>query len=165
MRILPLIFFIPLFAEPQDPFAPQGDPEGQVQGLKEKPYQLEIAYGETEEDLPTDGQSLMRLVNADFLENATRLTVATSSQDIGEIEKRGNFALEYKVSELDDGTFDLDIHITTSDETGTREVNSEVQLELSKWFVMGGLTREDSADQKMIFAIAIQLTPRTTPSE
>jgi len=154
------LFWSAIIATPLDPFAPQGNLKWQSEGLKEKPYRLEIAYGETEQDLPTDEKTQMRLVNAAFLESATRLTMATSSEEIGELEKHDDFIIKYKISGLHDGNFKLTIHFASFEGIRTREINSDLTLMLSDWVVLGGLTRDKSDGQKMTYSIAIRLTKR-----
>jgi len=99
-------------AAPQDPFQSQGTADWEGLGLQEKPYQLEIAYGEWERTEPVEGvESLSQVVEPAFLAEATKLLIATSGDEASDFQEIGKHRVRYRISENEDGSFDIQIHI------------------------------------------------------
>jgi hypothetical protein len=151
-------------ATPQDPFAPQDHSEWQDQCLTEKPYQLEIAYGETEGEFQLDKDTHLPIINTAFFDDATHIRIATSAKETGEIDKEDEFLLRYTISELQGGVFKLKIDFSASKGIEQRGIYSEFDLKLSEWVVLGGLTHQiEGNGPKMTYSIAIRLNQRAQP--
>jgi hypothetical protein len=157
--LIALVFMSVAFAsDPKDPFEKQV-PDWWLVGILEKPYQLEIAYGESERETSDSDFDMLTVANSEFLETATQLRIATSSSETGEFEEAKKHIVRYKITENDAGFFDLKIYIKTF-LGGLREVNTDVTLKESEWVVLSGLLRPTDDGKSLVYTISIRVTLR-----
>jgi len=158
-----LVFTTASGSSKKDPFSSKEEPQWRLEALKEKPYLLEIAYGEYEGRHP-DEQSKMKIeVSPDFLASSSRLSIATSPNEGGEIIVKGKHTVRYLVSKNSDGTFDLKAYIKTL-EGGLRVINTDITLNESEWVVLGGLTRQANDGRSLVYSTAIRISNRANKS-
>ena len=164
--LLPLLLVsTPAFgSHEEDPFSLKGEPQWHLEALKEKPYLLEIAYGEYEGRHPDEQSKLKREVSPNFLASSSRFSIATSSNEGGEIIVIGKHTVRYLVSKNSDETFDLRASIKTL-EGGLREINTDITLKESEWIILGGLTREAKDGASLVYSTAIRISTRANKSE
>jgi len=159
--LLYLFFVAPAFAAgQQDPFKTQERAEWHLKSIEEKPFQLEVAYGEIERSSSDEPHELKIEDDPDFLDSSTILSIAVSSNESGEVKENERHTAKYRVSENQDGSFDLKIYLETL-EGGLRETNTDITLNLSEWIVVGGLTRTADDETQLSYITAIRITPRT----
>ena len=148
-------------ATPQDPFESEGATDWEAHALREKPYQLEIAYGDWEPAAPIEGVESMSQVEPDFMELATQLVIASSGNEAGAFQETGRHKVRYRISEKEDGSFDLQIHIQIVGEgPGTTAINSATTLNSSKWIVVGAISRETADGVQKMFTAAVRIVAR-----
>ncbi len=163
--LLSLLFIAAAFgSEQQDPFKPQNNAEWHLESIKEKPYLLEVAYGEHEGRHPDMSSKLEKEVDPEFLEASTRLSIATSSNETGEFKESARHMVKYQISRNADGSFDLKIYIKTI-EGGVREFNTDITLKESKWIVFSGLIQKSNREGQSLYTTAIRVAQRANKSQ
>ncbi len=162
LLMLSLLSLVSAFgSETHDPFAAKGGAEWQLEAIEEKPYLLEIAYGEYE---ASQGQAALPLLekwpDPDFLSSSTRLSLATSSNEKGEFKEIGRHSVKYQLSENDDGSLKLKIYIDILEKPGNRTTNTEITIADSDWYFISGSTRKENDGPTRVFKTAIRVTPQ-----
>lgn len=148
-------------ATPQDPFESQGAADWEALALREKPYQLEIAYGDWEPAAPIEGVESMSQVEPDFMELATRLAIASSGNEAGAFQENGKHQVRYQILEKADGSFDLQLHIQIVGEGGgTTAIISAITLDSSEWIVVGAGSVETAGGVQEVFTAAVRIVAR-----
>ena len=129
--------------------------------MQEKPYQLEIAYGEWERAAPIEGGQSRSQVEPDFMELATQLVFASSGNEAGAFQETGQHQVRYRISENEDGSFELQIHIQIVGEgRGTTAIKSATTLGRSKWIVVGAISSETADGVQEVFTAAVRIVAR-----
>ena len=156
-----MLVAVAVCALPQDPFQSSGAGDWEGHGMREKPYQLEIAYGEWERTAPTDSAESSSQVKPDFLAAATRLAIATSGDEAGDFQEVGKHRIRYRISVNEEGHFDLRIYIeSVAEGWGQYTVNTSITLDVSEWVVVGSGTEKTGEDAQKIYTCAVRIVAR-----
>jgi len=158
-----MLVVVAVWAVPQDPFESQGAADWEGFGLREKPYQLEIAYGEWERTAPTDSAESSSPVEPDFLAAATRLAIAISGDEAGDFQEIGKHRIRYRISGKEGGRFDLRIGIDidrVAEGEGLYGVNTSVTLEASEWVVVSSRSEKTPEGAQEFFTTAVRIVAR-----
>lgn len=158
-----LLLFLSLKAGTEDSFAAPGTVEWKTESLEEKPYRIEILYGEHEKEFPDDINSTTyrEVEHSESLKSFTRLFITTSASETGEVEEDSKYKLEYKISEGMDELFDLNLYFRTVDPNSRNtELKTKVMLKESHWHVFSGLTRQAEDGSELLYTIAIRIVER-----
>lgn len=149
---------------PQDPFEPTERSEWYHEAIEEKPYQIEIVYGETEREIPLDGSPLSagEIIDQEFMENATKVAVATSSSDVGEFEETGRLKIRFRLNERENRGFDLKLYYKL---VGRMNINTESYLENSNWHVLTRINRENVDGDRVTVITAVRIIPRAETNQ
>jgi hypothetical protein len=158
--LLSLLFITSAFGSEQQATAkPQDTPEVQTESIKEKPYILEVAYGDKKRSSSDESFETRMEVDPGILSSATILSIAVSPNESGEVIDKGRHTVKYLVSENLDGSFDLKIDLRTL-EGGLRSINAEITLRPSDWYVTSGFTRPADNGTLQTYVAAIRIEPR-----
>jgi hypothetical protein len=80
--LLSLFFIAPVFgSEHPDPFKPLDKVEWQLESIKEKPFLLEVAYGDKERSPSDEPYETKIEVDPDILDSSTILSIAVSPNE------------------------------------------------------------------------------------
>lgn len=155
-----LVSLVPtLGAEKNDPFASKGETAWQFEAIKEKPYVLEIAYGEHDAKQERALPVFEKESDPSFLSFPTRLSLATSANEAGEFKEFGKHSVKYQISDHNDGNFDLKICIEIYGDRGNRTINTEITISDADWYIISGSTRKENDGPTQAFTTAIRITP------
>ncbi|MGJ8651202.1 MAG: hypothetical protein ACSHX4_12660 [Opitutaceae bacterium] len=165
--LLSLFLMTPVFgADHQDPFKSQDKAEWHLESIEEKPYLLEVAYGKKDRSQSEDYEMFTTEIieeNPDIIDSLSRLSIAVSPNEGGEVKAKGKHTVKYLVSEDNDGSFRLAIHFRAL-EGGLKEIQAETTLTLSNWFAIRGSTKPTDDGTPQSYVIAIRIAPRANQS-
>jgi hypothetical protein len=137
-----------------------------LESIKKKPYLLEVAYGKKDrsqsEDYETFTTEIIE-VDPDILDSLSRLSIAVSPNEGGEVKAKNKHTVKYLVSENNDGSFRLDIYFRAL-EGGLKEIQTETTLTLSNWYAIRGSTKPADDGTPQSYVIAIRIAPRANQS-
>jgi hypothetical protein len=127
----------------------------------EKPFVLEIAYGETQAALPrrqSDVGVSVLAVTEEFLNQAKRIKLGVSSEEGGTIERDDGCKITFKLQKADAG-FLLQIFLQAT-QGGTRTLNTRIVLSPAQWVVASGHAIESPEQDRAHFYVAIRIEHR-----
>ena len=148
-----------------DPFS-AGKPAWTDSVVAAKPLSLELCYGETDTPFKNPDGSQTPQITPAFIEGATRLRIAVSSNDQGRISLLDKTDLTYRLATRQtDHT--LDLALAASSGGNRRELNTRVTLMTTDWVVVGESYREEihhgksgtMTTKKYFFYAVVRLTP------
>lgn len=157
--LLVLLFIAPAFgAESQDSFKSQDN----LESTKEKPYLLEVAYGNKDRTQSEDYEIFTTEVievDPDILDSLSRLSIPVYPNEGGAVKEKNKHTVKYLVSKNNDATFRLAIHFRAL-EGGLKEIQTETTLTLSNWYAIRGSTKPADDGTPQSYVIAIRIAPR-----
>ncbi len=127
----------------------------------EKPFVLELAYGETKAALPSrqsNGGVSALTVTDEFLNQAKRIKLGVSSEEGSTIERDDGCQITFKLQKAGAG-FTLQIFLQATS-GGTRTINTRIVLSEAQWVVVGGHAPQSPGQNQAHFYMAVRIEHR-----